>query len=469
VAAPDRYKGRHDSEEGLSDQRNRGARDRDRVLYTSATRRLAEVTQVVSSFEGHVFHNRLTHTLEVAQIARRLAEYLSEKQPLEAKKLGIDPEVVEAAALAHDIGHAPFGHLGEEVLNEVVEQRGDPDGFEANAQSFRIVTKLATRRDFDGLNLSRASLNALLKYPWLRDYDPAKKADNYLKFGAYRSEEEDFIFARKLYRATDRRKSAEAEIMDWADDVAYSVHDLDDFYRAGFIPLERLCSKPTPGDANGREKFIDDALDRAIGRRRPIKYSKTELLEALNRLLDHAPTAPPELWERYEGGRLQRRALRTFTSQLIRQFILEPGYPRGNFQEAPVRLRVPVNSTETRIERRPDRAIEVCTLQQLTSCFVFGANPLQVAQHGERRILKVLFRAFYKAARDERKGGLIPRYFQDILTDMLVAAPDERAKTRACARIAADIVAGMTERQAVELHLRLSGNELSSSLIPVVR
>jgi dGTPase len=221
------------------DQRNTFQRDRDRVLYTSAFRRLAWVTQVVSSEEGEPFHNRLTHTLEVAQIGRRLAEKFRCEQSEMAKKLGdVDPDVVEAAALAHDMGHPPFGHTAEEQLRKCMKGVGVCDGFEGNAQSFRIVTKLAIRHyDIDGLNLSRATLNAILKYPWLWLEHPEKYNK---KWGAYTTEREEFEWARRFGPADDHQ-CAEASVIDLSDDIAYAVHDLEDFYRAGLIPLDRLA------------------------------------------------------------------------------------------------------------------------------------------------------------------------------------------------------------------------------------
>ena len=131
--------------EGRPDYRLPAQIDRDRVQYASAFARLAEVTQVVSADKGYVFHNRLTHSLKVAQLARRLAEKLKAEQPNAVRKLGgLDPDVAEAAALAHDLGHPPFGHLAEEALDELCREHGLTDGFEGNAQSFRIVTNITT-------------------------------------------------------------------------------------------------------------------------------------------------------------------------------------------------------------------------------------------------------------------------------------------------------------------------------------
>ncbi|BAZ45400.1 dGTP triphosphohydrolase [Chondrocystis sp. NIES-4102] len=163
------------------DQRQSFQVDRDReaypsgkrILYSSAFRRLAHITQVVTPQEGHVFHNRLTHSLKVAQVARRLAERLAQDQPEVAAALGgIDPDVVEATALSHDLGHS-----AEEELDACAKKAGLADGFEGNAQSFRILTRLAIHRlDYYGLNLTKATLNAVLKYPWLRLATPARSA-----------------------------------------------------------------------------------------------------------------------------------------------------------------------------------------------------------------------------------------------------------------------------------------------------
>lgn len=126
------------------DYRSPAQIDRDRILYSTAFARLAEVTQVVTADQGHVFHNRLTHSLKVGQLARRMAEKILREQAKEADELGgLDPDVAEAAGLAHDLGHPPFGHIAEETLDELLRTQGVQDGFEGNAQSFRILTKIA--------------------------------------------------------------------------------------------------------------------------------------------------------------------------------------------------------------------------------------------------------------------------------------------------------------------------------------
>lgn len=210
-----------------TDQRNQAQKDRDLILYTTELRRLAESTQIVSAEEGHVFHNRLTHSLEVAQIARRISEFVVRTQGKQIHSIVEEtgdigylthPDIAEASALAHDLGHPPFGHLAEKTLRELIQFDG---GFDGNAQTFRIICKLCSvKQSSHGLNLTRATLNGILKYPWLYDTagDKSRK-----KWGCFRTEKEYFDFAREhVVDDGQARKTVDAEIMDWADDIAYS-------------------------------------------------------------------------------------------------------------------------------------------------------------------------------------------------------------------------------------------------------
>jgi len=435
VAAGNRVErsARHHKEErsGLKSSRSAFQRDRDRLVHTSALRRLAGVTQVVGPTEGHVFHNRLTHTLKVAQITRRLAERLARSRKRAASWGGIDAECAEAAALAHDLGHPPFGHIAEHELDRLVRLYGDPDGYEGNAQSFRIVTKLASHREsHSGLNLTRATLNAILKYPWLRrleDHD----AKEHRKYGAYRSEGLDFQFAREGQEA--RRQSVEAAIMDVADSIAYSVHDLDDFFRAGLVPLYLL-------------RFSGDELDGFLKAWASSLKKDSDLRESdvlsegartiFMRLLTWWPTD-----RLFVGTPTQRRSLRGVSSQLINRFV------------SAVSLNAP-GDLESPISLDHDLRVELAFLQRLVRHYVIDNPRLATQQAGQRQIVRTLFHTYARAAM-MGESSIVPSAYADEMTSIKHENESQR-KPRA-ARLAADIVSSFTDSQAQTLYRRFSG------------
>lgn len=274
-------------------------RDRARIVHSAALRRLAAKTQVVGPQSDDFVRNRLTHTLEVAQVARDLA-----------RRLGCDPDVVETAALAHDLGHPPFGHNGERALDELCDSAG---GFEGNAQTLRVLTRLEAKGTHPdgssaGLNLTRASLDASTKYPWLRaDAPPSYGAhsDGTLrttsKFGVYDDDLPVFAWLRE--GTPGGRRCLEAQVMDLSDDVAYSVHDVEDGIVAGRIELTGLDHDLDAVWATVREWYLPDATD-------------GDLVAAVERLraLDAWPTSA------YDGSRRSLAALKNLTSTLIGRF-----------------------------------------------------------------------------------------------------------------------------------------------------
>ena len=279
--------------EGSKGERSDFARDRGRLLHSSALRRLAAKTQVLSPTAGLDFaRNRLTHSLEVAQVGREIGA-----------SLGLDPDLVDTACLAHDLGHPPFGHNGEKALNDWALPFG---GFEGNAQTLRILTRIEPKvfddsgRSF-GLNLTRASLDASCKYPWTQETGVAEPGGR-TKFGVYESDIPIFDWVRT--GAEDRRLCIEAQVMDLSDDIGYSVHDFEDAIVNGYIDVRALSSRVDHED-------LVDSMVEWIGGELP----HDELVAAFDRL--DGLTSWIEAWE---GSRQEMGALKNLTSTLIGRF-----------------------------------------------------------------------------------------------------------------------------------------------------
>jgi dGTPase len=357
---------------------------------------------------------------------------------------GINEDVVEAACLAHDLGHPPFGHVAESMLSRLAGS--DIEGFEGNAQSFRIVSELAFRSpDYNGLNLTRATLRAILKYPWtyeVRPPDPSDQGKKKNKWGAYRTESAAFRHATGELTGPVPR-CAEAEIMDWADDLTYSVHDVEDFYRAGLIPLHSLrpAAKGAPASSE-RQRFLDYVWYRK-DRVEELENLSQQDIDSMFRELIFATFT---LDGPYEGTRNQRASLRTFTSNLVDRYI------NG--------LKLCDGTKNGVVEKDQQLKAEVALLKQLTWFYVIEAASLATQQHAQKQIIKYLYAVFRNEAK-RRPTSLLPPYYRDRLKE--IPSGDLREK-----RVVVDLIAGMTEAQAIAVYHRLNGIVVGSGLDKVL-
>ena len=377
------------------------ARDRARIIHSFALRRLAAKTQVAVPWATDFPRTRLSHSLECAQVGRELGA-----------ALGADPDLMEGACLAHDIGHPPFGHNGEEALNQTALSCG---GFEGNAQSFRLLVRLEAKTvDADGislgLNLTRASLDAATKYPWPR-------ATNAHKFGVYDDDLDIFNWARK--DAPIGSQSFEAQIMDWSDDVAYSVHDLEDSLVTGQVKLNKLKDDLTDLFKVAKDEYLADV-------------SEVELESALSNL-EKLSTWPHE----YDGTHRSLARLKDLTSELIGRFAqsveqaTQDKYGSGDLTRYNANLVVP------RAQR-----VEVVLLKSIAGHYVINAASSQVRYAEQQKLLTELVAVILESA---------PKTLESFfLQDWHNAQSDSQRL-----RVVIDQVASLTDPGARALHQRL--------------
>lgn len=388
--------------------------DRDRIIHTGAFRRLQNKTQVFFSGEYDFYRTRLTHSIEVAQIGRSLCDRLNRTSPLLGPDCRIDPDLVEAACLSHDIGHPPFGHTGERTLHRLMEPYG---GFEGNAQTLRILTEILFGPD-RGMNPTRALIDGVLKYKTLHGEIPAQR--NHFLY-AEQARFLDFATGGAAFPDAlapgERRnafRSVECRIMDWADDTAYSLNDIADGIQAGFIHADRV------------ERWAET---------RSLTESQTALVD--------------ELLDAIRRGRVE-----STVGKKIGRFIAaaELEETDGFLAERSARHRY-------RLAIDPEVA-EACALyKDLALDLVFRSQQLQQLDRKSDYILSRLFDVFAELyIVPDRPGRGHYRLLSDEEEALVFSQPGEAAR----ARVVCDVLAKMTDGIATRTYKRLFDADFGS-------
>ena len=389
---------RYISEPAKRPGRTEFMRDRARLIHSAALRRLAAKTQVAVPWENDFQRTRLSHSLECAQIGREFGA-----------SLGADPDLIDTACLAHDLGHPPFGHNGESALAEVAKDIG---GFEGNAQTFRILTRLEAKtyegNRSVGLNLTRASLDACTKYPW-------SAAENPRKFGVYQDDLEIFNWMRQ--GAPKNRRTFEAQIMDWSDDVSYSVHDFEDAIVASQLSVPDI------------ENDLSEIFQILI--KDYLEASKIEVESALGRLQELS------CWPKdFDGMHRDLARLKDSTSQLIGRFVYESEketrakYGEGELKRFGADLVIP-----------REQLVEVTLLKAISAFYLIQAPEAQARYAKQRQVIFELVEMITQAG---------PQVLDTVFLDDWHNSPDTRL------RVIIDQVASLTDPAAYALHARLS-------------
>jgi dGTPase len=469
--------------------------DLERVRFATAFSRLADVTQVVTSMAtSGVVHNRLTHTIKVAAVARAIAVRLLRKHDPELLRDlgGLDHVVVQAAANAHDLGHPPFGHLGERVLDRLARDRfGLADGFEGNAQTFRVITELEVLGPGDqGLNLTAATRAAVLKYPWacFRYPDPHptdwpipprgaghSRGTGAAKFSAYIIDLPQMLDALAAFpQLPPGRQTLECSVMDLADDIAYSLHDLDDFHRSGVLQFSPVSGEFRSWE-KGRTSFADvSEIDLERARRQPGAG-----LERLRRRLksrdswifdeDTFATAVQTVGEEfvdgvlatpYDGSMAADRAISGFTSRWIDHLISSASpNPHPAVRSGYVSMDSPAWH-------------EVSVLKFVNQYFILDRPDLAMFQRGQEQTVEHLVLAFDDWLSDRVDASRAPRRLLDLVNAATSAytmvakehpewlsgeASDAELARMGRGRGIIDFVSSLTDAQTIAFAARLGG------------
>ncbi|MCH6167722.1 deoxyguanosinetriphosphate triphosphohydrolase family protein [Pseudonocardia alaniniphila] len=452
--------------------------DRDRIVASPFFARLAGVTQVVSpTGSGLLVHNRLTHSLQVAQVGRAIAERLTADATTAAvldRLGGLDADVVEAAALAHDLGHPPFGHLGEQVLDRLGrDQLGLPDGFEGNAQSFRIVTTIDLHGPGGtGLDLTAAVRAAVLKYPWARrghpDPHPSAAAlpprgggplpgapdAGSAKFSAYSTELDDLRAGRGAFGAIGPwQQTVEAAVMDLADDIAYAIHDLEDFHRVGVLQQAGVAAElrgwQQAGSAVGGDRpgAALERLRRRLENKDGWAYDAEAFAAAVERV--RTELADGLLASSFDGSMAAERAVAEFSARWTARLV---GGVRV-LTDPPVRSAHVALATE--------QWHEVAVLKFVHHRFVLQRADLASHQRGQATVLAGLVGALHDWLAEDDSETRKPPRLRDLVElargEFAAFAPAADVERLARGRAVVDYVASLTDGQATALLDVLTG------------
>jgi dGTPase len=467
------------------DVRTPTERDRARLRYSNVLYRLGGVTQVISPpTSTDFFHNRLAHSLKVSDLAGAIASDQARKARANTKAArdllkvinnlgGLDVAACEAAGLAHDLGHPPFGHVAEHVIDHwlrggAVGEERCANGFEGNAQAFRAVTRLSLRTDDAvGLELSAVTLAAILKYPWLREVGSVKKEG---KFGAYHSEGQFLDRAREWFLTPahdELTQTLEASIMDLADDITYAVHDLQDFITAKIVPVSDVNSS-----LKLAQNYVDGDLDAETD---PPSPDVRKFLKLMDRLKEFYPGhfSLKEFSEGLEKARgtiglfdasasdvMREATMRNLGSRLIAGFMRQivvsdtPGWPHG-----------------PHLYLLGEEWHHVQILKEITKAYVVDSPAVGLHQESETSSLTMLLENLENWVRRALKADTTSQLPKDLQQALISSNKPGRFSNRDAdkrdyrddpvSRAIVDYICSLTDRGAYRLSQFLRGNEIA--------
>jgi dGTPase len=412
------------------------SKDRDRIIHCGAFRRLQRKSQIVGVQSSDFFRTRLTHTVECAQIGRGIGlRSLSSGKRLEGVVEEVEhlPDLIEAACLAHDLGHPPFGHNGEKALQSMMYKHARRS-FEGNAQSFRIVTNLEPKvqagERWCGLDLTRTTLKAILKYPWDENDERAKKKG---KFCLYDQPDDRAVFDW-LFEGEKLDCTIATHILETADDIAYAVHDFEDGVWSGMIPLFRLYDETKTEARDLLIKKVEE-LDARDG---DDLFAEADFDSLFEQLLPN-PDSDPWATVPFDRSRDARAGLKNFSAGLIGEFI-KAVTPEDSFE-------APAGDVKRRLR----------LLTGMARVWMIESASQETLRFGQQRLIEDLFEGYWSNAKMLQREtwarvGNPAQNDRDLSGEKGALEPEELPIWQAKARVICDHVSGMTDLYALHMH-----------------